>query len=546
MVVGFRSRPMSVPKKIIKIFVSSPSDVADERMVAKRVINTLASQYAYYANIEPVLSEKEALPALETPQSNIPEPSSTDIFIVLLWSRLGTPIQDPRYREHPDGPPMTGTEWEFFNAATSFNKSRRPFVLAYRKRAKVFIDRDDDAEIERGREQKRMLEAFERRWFRDGEGSWKGYYHSFETIDQLEVLLDEHLHECLRIEFADTTRSDDPVAPRHWPGSPFRGLAAFDVSHTLIFCGRAKALADLRTKLRDEIVRGVAFVLVTGASGAGKSSLVRAGLVASLLDEPALVANNALVRYAIIRPGVATRNVGEALRLSVTLALPELQAFGLDRDPLAAPEHLEAAIDEALTRAERGASLPPELRARLVLVIDQLEELFTIFARYEANRFVDVVDRLVRSGRVWVVATLRGDFFSHLDDFPKLSKLAETGLFRLAGPQPPEIAQMIRRPAAIGGIRFERHPDTDVPLDSLILGEAAGDPGSLPLLEFILDELWHRRTPDGLITYKEYENLGRLSGGIARRAEDVAANLEKNEAPEVGAAIDAVLESLVT
>jgi tetratricopeptide (TPR) repeat protein len=224
----------------------------------------------------------------------------------------------------------------------------------------------------------------------------------------------------------------------------------------------------------------------------------------------------------------------------------ELLSFGLDRDPLAAPERLEAAIEEALSRAERGASLPPELRARLVLVIDQLEELFTAVARDEANRFIDLVDRLARSGRIWVVATLRGDYFSHLDDFPKLSKLAETGLFRLAGPQPPEIAQMIRGPAKIGGIRFERHPLTDVPLESLILEEAAGDPASLPLLEFILNELWHRRSPDGLITYREYESLGRLSGGIARRAEDVAADLEKSEAPHVGAAVDAVLESLVT
>src|SRR5215211_2526895 len=517
---------MSTPKKTIRIFVSSPSDVPEERMVAKRVIDTLASQYAYYANIEPVLSEKEALLAIETPQSNIPEPSSTDIFIVLLWSRLGTPIKDPRYREHPDGPPMTGTEWEFFDAATSFNKSRRPFLLAYRKTAKVFVDRDDDAEIERGREQRRMLEAFEGRWFRDGDGSWKGYCYSFDTIDQFEALLDEHLHERLKIELADTTRSDDSVAPRQWPGSPFRGLAAFDVAHTLIFCGRARALADLRVKLREEIVQGVAFVLVTGASGAGKSSLVRAGLVASLLDDPALVADNGLVRYAIVRPSVGTRSVGESLRVSVTQALPELQAFGLDCDPLVAPERLESAIEEALTRAERGASLPPDLRARLVLVVDQLEELFTAVSRDEANRFVDLVDRLARSGRVWVVATLRGDFFSHLDDFPKLSKLADTGLFRLAGPQPPEMAQMIRGPARIGGIRFERHLNTDVPLDLLILEEAAGDPASLPLLEFILDELWHRRTPDGIITYREYESLGRLSGGIARRAEDVVADLE--------------------
>jgi len=391
-----------------------------------------------------------------------------------------------------------------------------------------------------------MLEGFERRWFRGTEGAWKGYYHPFATTAELEALLEQHLSERLRIELADDSLSDDPIAGRQWLESPFRGLAVFDVNHSRIFCGRAKALSELRAKLKEQIAQGVAFVLVAGASGAGKSSLVRAGLVASLLQDAALVADNGLARYAIIRPSDGQDGFGAALlaRLSAPEALPELKTLGFD--PLVLPERLCDAVGEALGRAAQGAALSPHLRARLILVVDQLEELFTgSISREEANRFILLLDRLARSGHVWVIATLRGDFFSRLDDVPRLSELTETGLFRLAAPQAAEIAQMIRKPAELAGIRFERHPDTRVPLDSLILEEAADDPASLPLLEFTLDELWRRRTAEGLISYEAYERLGGLSGGIARRAEEVVRELEKNEG-DIAGSIDAVLETLVT
>jgi hypothetical protein len=537
---------MPTPTKTIKVFLSSPMDVAEERFAARRVIERLAEQFAYYGHIEPVLSEEKALPATETPQKNIPAPSDTDIVVVLLWSRLGTPILDENYREHPGDPPMTGTEWEFYDAAKSYHATGRPFLLVYRKIAKVLVDLDDKAELERRQEQKRMLEEFERRWFRGTEGAWKGYYHPFATTGELETLLDQHLGERLRIELADDSLSDDPVSGRQWLESPFRGLAVFDVNHSRIFCGRARALSELRTKLKEQIAQGVAFVLVAGASGAGKSSLVRAGLVASLLQDAALVADNGLARYAIIRPSDAEGGLGTALvaRLSAAEALPELKTLGFD--PLAMPERLCDAIGEALGRAARGASLSPHLRARLILVVDQLEELFTgSIAKDEANRFILLLDRLARSGHIWVIASLRGDFFSRLDDVPRLSDLAETGLFRLAAPQAAEIAQMIRKPAEVAGIRFERHPDTRVPLDSLILEEAADDRASLPLLEFTLDELWRRRTAEGLISYEAYERLGGLSGGIARRAEEVVRELEKGEG-DIAGSIDAVLETLIT
>jgi hypothetical protein len=441
---------------------------------------------------------------------------------------------------------MTGTEWEFYDAAKSYHATGRPFLLVYRKMAKVLVDLDDKAELERRQEQKRMLEEFERRWFRGTEGAWKGYYHPFATTAELETLLEQHLGERLRIELADDSLSDDPVAGRQWLESPFRGLAVFDVNHSRIFCGRAKALSELRAKLKEQIAQGVAFVLVAGASGAGKSSLVRAGLVASLLQDAALVADNGLARYAIIRPSDGQDGFGAALlaRLSAPEALPELKTVGFD--PLVLPERLCDAVGEALGRAAQGASLSPHLRVRLILVVDQLEELFTGgIPKDVADRFILVLDQLARSGHVWVIATMRGDFFSRLDDFPRLSDLAETGLFRLAAPQAAEIAQMIRKPAELAGIRFERHPDTRVPLDSLILEEAADDPASLPLLEFTLDELWRRRTGEGLISYEAYERLGGLSGGIARRAEEVVRELEKNEG-DIAGSIDAVLENLIT
>jgi conflict system STAND superfamily ATPase len=537
---------MSTPTKTIKIFLSSPMDVAEERFAAKRVIERLQEQFAYYGHIDKVLSEEKPLPATETPQKNIPAPSDTDIVVVLLWSRLGTPILDEQYRERPGDPPMTGTEWEFYDAARSYQTTGRPFLLVYRKMAKVLVDLDDEAELERRQEQKRMLEQFERRWFRGTEGAWKGYYHPFATTAELETLLEQHLGERLRIELADDSLSDDPVAGRQWLESPFRGLAVFDVNHSRIFCGRAKALSELRAKLKEQIAQGVGFVLVAGASGAGKSSLVRAGLVASLLQDPALVADNGIARYAIIRPSDGQDGFGTHLvaRLSAPEALPELKTVGFD--PLVLPERLCDAVGEALERAAQGASLAPHLRARLILVVDQLEELFTgSISKEEASRFILLLDRLARSGHVWVIATLRGDFFSRLDDVPRLSDLAETGLFRLAAPQAAEIAQMIRKPAELAGLRFERHSDTRVPLDSLILEEAADDPASLPLLEFTLDELWRRRTAEGLISYDAYERLGGLSGGIARRAEEVVRELEKNK-EDIAGSIDAVLENLIT
>ena len=76
----------------LRIFISSPSDVRPERLIAERVVARLAREFAYHFRIEPVLWEREPLIATEHFQTMIQPPSETDVVVVILWSKLGTPL----------------------------------------------------------------------------------------------------------------------------------------------------------------------------------------------------------------------------------------------------------------------------------------------------------------------------------------------------------------------------------------------------------------------------------------------------------------------
>jgi hypothetical protein len=138
----------------------------------------------------------------------------------------------------------------------------------------------------------------------------------------------------------------------------------------------------------------------------------------------------------------------------------------------------------------------------LVLLIDQLEEIFTAANITQAGRerFVAALDSLARSEMVWIIATLRSDFIGRLSELPVLVRLIEGGgEYRLLPPTREELGQMIRAPALSAGLRFEKRVKTGTGLDDLLRDEALDDPMGLPLLEFALEELFHRREllPDG-------------------------------------------------
>jgi formylglycine-generating enzyme required for sulfatase activity len=377
--------------------------------------------------------------------------------------------------------------------------------------------------------QKELVEDFVRRWTLDSEGkAFVGASWPFNDGAEFEGLVEDHLRTLL----AKRIRPGE-VGTKVWHAAPYRGLESFGPEHEQIFFGRTRARNELRELLARQIARGVAFALVLGASGSGKSSLVKAGLVPDLA-EAGMIGRVGLVRYAAMRPSDGGSDPLTALGAAILLptALPELARLQYGAEQLAAllkdaPGQAVLPIRQGL--AEAGKRAEPPLtdiaEARLVVVIDQLEEIFTIdrLSKSQREAFVAALDALAKSGTVWVVATMRSDFFDRLETPAGLAlgRLAvNEACYRLLPPNEMETGQIVRQPAMEAGLRFESDRATGATLDEVIRQAAAKDSGALPLMSFLLDQLWLRRAGDEL-TFSSYRELGGLEGAIGTRAEEV-------------------------
>ncbi|SDF06321.1 tetratricopeptide repeat protein [Rhodospira trueperi] len=552
----------------VTVFISSPGDVAAERRRCVLVINRLNQEFGRFLEVRPYLWETEPMLAGGHFQDIIePLPGDSDIVVVILWSRLGSPLPartDKREYHGLDGRiPVTGTEWEVENALQAHAEKGRPDLLVYRNRTEARATGRDGKALRHAAEQLDALEGFWTRHFKDAEtGGFKLGYNSYFSADQFEEKLETHLRARLK-----RLLPADPAVPggggaaaglSWYQGSPFRGLRAFDVEHAPIFFGRWQARTQVIDTLSAQAERGRAFALVLGASGSGKSSLVRAGVL-PLLERPGVTSGIGVWRRCILTPGAhGAADDGDVFdRLARALlerreALPEI-ATDYTAERLAARLREGGGgdiVERALRQVANGERLPtrPEAPppARLVLVIDQLEEIFTDARAFPAEavaRFGNLLQALAESGVVWVIATLRSDFFHRLAEVPALLALSSgDGLITLAPASGAELDQIIRLPAQAAGLTFEADPETRAGLDT-VLREAAGGPDALPLLEFTLDELYRRDVDEhgrSVLTFESYETLGGLEGAIAGRAEAACAAL----GPDRAKAVDGVLLAL--
>ncbi|HEV3120504.1 MAG TPA: AAA family ATPase, partial [Isosphaeraceae bacterium] len=488
-------------------------------------------------------------------QAQIVRASEFDLALFIFWARLGTPL--PGQMRRPDGTPYaSGTEFEFEDALQAHEQTGRPDIVVYRKSAQALAALDDPEQVQKSLAQKQALDAFCARWLGAPDEPAIAAFHTFEKPDEFERRLETHLRKQIRERLARLGRHGATRA--QWPqskGSPYRGLAPYEREHAQVFYGREKAVNAIKAALQAQAKDGGAFVLIFGMSGCGKSSLARAGVLARLMSGGS-TADVGLWRSCVLRPSDAASDLclGLAEALFGETALPELSVGGYSAAALAAalreaPEHAVGVMSPALHRAAevlsqtRGQSSVPQ--ARLLLVIDQLEELFTV-ERFDAEqraRFVDALAALARSGRVWVLATMRSDFFGRCWELPSLDGLKKGhGQYDLLPPSFAEIGQMIRLPARDAGLRFEQDPTSKEWLDDVLHEAAARDPESLPLLAFVLDRLYADMTQDRVLTFASYRRLGGLEGALAQYAEEVFSQL--NEAAQ--AALPSVLPALVT
>ena len=517
-------------RRILRVFISSPGDVRPERRIAERVVQRLDQEFALHLDLRAVMWEREPLLASHHFQDLITPPHETEIVVVILWSWLGTTLPGDRFTGPLSGCEVSGTEWEFEDALKSYREHSSPQILMYRKTAMPTVGLDDTTAARERLEQKERLDAFVKKWFAEPDGgnpsraSWE-----FADAAQFEEILEDHLRALAARRVDSAASRDGERADRN----PYRGLRSFELRDAAFFFGRSRARNELREVLARRVASGQAFVLVFGASGSGKSSLVKAGLLADLAL-PGMIGRVALVRHAALRPSDRGGQPIEALAAAIMQrgeALPELAhpPFDYTAESLAsllreAPAHAVPPIRQALGEAGRAAGLTEAGEARLVVVVDQLEELFTQdkLSASEREAFVAALQALANSGLVWVIATMRSDFFDRLETLPALAALsAGEGRYLLLPPNEAEIGQIIRQPARESGLRFDTDPLRAENLDDVILRATARAAGALPLLSFLLDQLWRRRTPEGTLTFAAYNDLGGLEGAIGRRAEEV-------------------------
>src|SRR5215472_1746009 len=268
---------------------------------------------------------------------------------------------------------------------------------------------------------------------------------------------------------------------------PFKGLAFFDRADAEFFCGRERLVADVLARLVESPLVGI-----VGSSGVGKSSLLRAGMLPAL--GAGSLPGSERWRQALLRPGA----------------------------------HPDAELSRALSGDQLGEVVGRlEPGERLVIAVDQMEELFTLCEQEgERAAFAGQLAAAARDAerRALVVVVLRADFYGRLASYPPLAALV-SGSHLLVGPMDRvELARAVEQPAARAGLEAER------PLVEALVSEVAGEPGGLPLLSTTLLQLWRSR--DGaVLRYGNYRASGGVRGAVARLAEHAYHELGEDEQP---------------
>ena len=278
--------------------------------------------------------------------------------------------------------------------------------------------------------------------------------------------------------------ASEPADPSASDVCPFRGLAPFDSAHAEYFFGRESLVANLVARLA-----GSTLLAVVGPSGSGKSSVVRAGLLPALAS--GVLPGSERWRQVVMRPGAQPPE--ELRRTLDRLAPGELN-----------PDGPFAAVLDALRPDER-----------LVLAVDQLEEIFT--ACRDEDQRIGFCDALVTAAgdpdrRAVVVLAIRGDFYGRCAEHPALASEMSANTVLVGPMRREELRRAIELPARTAGLRVEPG------LVSALVGGVADEPGGLPLLSTTLVELWERRD-ERTLRQSTYEASGGVSGAVARLAE---------------------------
>jgi WD40 repeat protein len=287
--------------------------------------------------------------------------------------------------------------------------------------------------------------------------------------------------------------------------SPYLGLTTFEPHDAALFFGREKIIDELCERLKVS-----SFVAVFGASGTGKSSILRAGLMPAVWN--GVVAGDDPWRTILMTPG---RHPVEELAVQLGNAVG-ISAGSIQDDLARQPATVTLVVRQIL--ATRAAE-------RVLIVVDQFEEVFTLCAdEQERLAFIDCLVRAAaeRDGLVRVVLGVRADFFARCAQYPELVEALRDRQVLIGPMNAAGLRAVVREPATWAGIKVE------TALVEAIVADAEGEPGALPLISHALYETWKRRTADTM-TLSAYRRAGGVHGAIAQTAERVYEEFDGEE-----------------
>jgi energy-coupling factor transporter ATP-binding protein EcfA2 len=296
-------------------------------------------------------------------------------------------------------------------------------------------------------------------------------------------------------------------------GAPFPGLRSFEAEESLLFFGREAHIDELLERLGDN-----RFVAVTGTSGSGKSSLVRAGLRPAL-HRGYLVDATSRWRFATLRPGTAPIDA---------LAGALMEGLGLEslddvRRPLCATS---AGVSQVVSRAglARGESL--------LIVVDQFEELF----RFEVTRDEDANAALFvslilaaaqqRDVPIYVVATMRSEFLGRCSEFTGLVEAFNRSQYLVPRLTRDQRREAVERPLKLFGIA------ATPALVQQVLNDAGDDPDQLPVMQHVLVRSfreWERSGATGPLDLRHYEAVGGIERALDRHGDEILSGMTDQE-----------------